>query len=194
MPHQCLSCGYAFEEGSSALLKGCPDCKGTRFFYTAEAVPAAERKAIAADAQKDLRQVVTDMLSEASPEARKTLEANQGEDGWATLKPKDLRKLVKQVQADSKKQGSAPLVDGPRKSNVKPDPEAIARAADLKAQRARVEAEIAQGIEEKPDTVSVGDGAYDINVKGLLEKNPIVVQKDGAYMIHLPSLFQNRDS
>ncbi|MEA2055536.1 MAG: Zn-ribbon containing protein, partial [Candidatus Thermoplasmatota archaeon] len=26
MPHQCLKCGKIFEEGSTQLLKGCPDC------------------------------------------------------------------------------------------------------------------------------------------------------------------------
>jgi predicted nucleic acid-binding Zn-ribbon protein len=45
-------------------------------------------------------------------------------------------------------------------------------------------------MDDKPDTVTIGDtGEYDIDIKGLLEKNPIVVHKDGAYLIHLPSLF-----
>lgn len=33
-------------------------------------------------------------------------------------------------------------------------------------------------------------GKYSIDVKGLLEREPIVIQKDGAYTIHLPSAFQ----
>ncbi len=187
MPHQCLGCGYAFEEGSSALLKGCPDCKGTKFFYAAEAVGEDERKAMAKDAQKDLRQVVTDMLADASPEARKTIEDKAGDDGWATLKPRDIRRLVKQVQAESKK------ADQP---SWEADPEDVVPVDSLAKQRAkeereRIEAQIAEGREEaKPDTVTVGDGEYEIDVKGLLEKNPIVVQKDGAYMLHLPSLFE----
>ncbi len=189
MPHQCLSCGYAFEEGSSALLKGCPQCKGTRFFYSAQEATKEERKALAADAQKDLRQVVTDMLAEASPEARKTIEDSAGEDGWATLKPKDIRKLVKQVQAEAK----SDKADKPKRAPE--SPEAKARREALQAQRAAVEAEVeAQAADDvKPDTVTVGDGEYNIDVKGLLEKNPIVVQKDGAYMIHLPSLFDGKD-
>ena len=36
MPHQCLKCGKIFEEGSTQLLKGCPDCDGNRFFFTKE--------------------------------------------------------------------------------------------------------------------------------------------------------------
>jgi len=36
-------------------------------------------------------------------------------------------------------------------------------------------------------------GKYHIDLKGLLEKEPIVIQKDGTYTIHLPSLFKMRD-
>ena len=44
-----------------------------------------------------------------------------------------------------------------------------------------------------PDTVTINDdGSYALDVKGLLEKDPIVVHKDGAYLIHLPSLFDGK--
>jgi len=181
MPHQCLSCGFAFEEGSSALLKGCPGCKGTRFFYTRDAVDADERKAIAEKAQKDLRQVVTDMLQEAAPELR---DLPDDGDGWAQLKPRDLRRLVSQVKA-RRQEAEAPAGEGPDDA---PDPESIARA---EAARRRVEEELAaRDGDDRPDTVTIdGPGRYDIDVRGLLERNPIVVHKDGAYVIHLPSLF-----
>ena len=62
----------------------------------------------------------------------------------------------------------------------------------IKAARAAWErlADELEDDETKPDTVTIADaGEYAIDIKGLLEKNPIVVHKDGAYMIHLPSLF-----
>ena len=34
-------------------------------------------------------------------------------------------------------------------------------------------------------------GEYEIDVAGLLERNPIVVHRDGAYHIHLASLFDS---
>ena len=46
MPHQCLKCGKIFEEGSSTVLKGCPNCNGNRFFFTKEPLEDKERKAI----------------------------------------------------------------------------------------------------------------------------------------------------
>jgi len=186
VPHQCLSCGFAFEEGSSALLKGCPECKGTRFFYTAEAVDADKRKQIALDAKDDLRQVVTELLAEAAPETAEKLRAQADADGWTELRPKDLRRLVKQVQAEAKQ---ADVQTGL-------DPEApIAPSEHAKRRQQAAEAAkrmLAETDEEaKPDTVTVGEtGQYAIDVRGLLEKDPLVIQKDGAYLIHLPSLFQ----
>ncbi len=191
MPHQCLSCGFSFEEGSSALLKGCPECKGTRFFYTKEEVDAEERQSIANKAQKDIRQVVADMLQEAAPEIK---DLPSDGDGWAQIKPRDIRRLVSQAKAEAKRQepeGQGRTIDWV--AEPEPDPEAIARA---QAARNRVEQErdAARGEGEKPDTVSIDSpGSYNIDVKGLLERNPIVVHKDGAYVIHLPSLFTKKD-
>lgn len=182
MPHQCLSCGYAFEEGSSELLAGCPQCKGTRFFYSAKPVEDAERKALQDKAQKDLRQVVTELLADAAPEAAAELQSKADADGWATIKPRDLRKLVKQVQAAAPARDVAEeAVDSPK------------RLAAVEKARQEILAEM-DAKEERPETVEIRDaGEYAIDVKALLERNPIVVHKDGAYLIHLPSLFQGKD-
>lgn len=192
MPHQCLSCGFAFEEGSSALLKGCPECKGTKFFYTEAAVDADARQQIARDAGQDLRHTVAEMLQDAAPDTAAQLQAQADEEGWAQLSAKDMRRLLKQVQAETKAVEKAQEQTGL-------DPDAELSPSDH-AKRARQAAEAAKRMlldrpkEERPDTVTVaGQGEYEIDVQGLLEKEPIVVQKDGAYLIHLPSLFQDRD-
>ena len=45
-----------------------------------------------------------------------------------------------------------------------------------------------------PETIDIEKpGQYTIDLKGLLEKEPIVIQKDGTYMIHLPSVFKMID-
>jgi predicted nucleic acid-binding Zn-ribbon protein len=191
MPHQCLSCGHLFAEGSSQILQGCPDCKGTRFFYTQAPVGAEERKQLADKAQRDLRQVVADMLQDAAPAA--AAELGKADDGqWAQLKTSDLRKLVKQVQEEQERTLAA------RKA---PSPAPAAKTwenPDVKPATVRVRIETAaerlakkqEAPDPKPDTVHIRKpGEYEIDIKGLLEKNPIVVHKDGAYLIHLPSLF-----
>lgn len=33
MPHQCVKCGYLFDDGSNELLKGCSKCGGRFFFF-----------------------------------------------------------------------------------------------------------------------------------------------------------------
>ena len=192
MPHQCLSCGFAFEEGSSALLKGCPECKGTKFFYAAAAVDDAGRKQIARESGQDLRHTVAEMLQDAAPDTAAQLQAEADEEGWAQLSAKDMRKLLKQVQSETQAVQKAQEQTGL-------DPEVELSPSDH-AKRAKQAAEAAKRMlldrpkDERPDTVTVAEqGEYEIDVQGLLEKEPIVVQKDGAYLIHLPSLFQDRD-
>lgn len=199
MPHQCLSCGHLFAEGSSALLAGCPQCKGTRFFYTQKPLAERDRVNLAQKAQKDLGQVVADLLANASPETAKALQAQVGKDGWATLRPRDIRRLVQTVQEEQarhrREENEIPEVDADRYDEVeegytvnRPPKE---ETFDHVAARARVENEIAaKQMDERPHTVNVQKpGQYEIDVQGLLERQPIVVHKDGAYLIHLASLF-----
>ncbi len=185
MPHQCLSCGFAFEEGSSALLAGCPECQGTRFFYSKDPVDADKRKEMAAKASKDLRNVVAELLMAQAPETAAALADKTDSDGWATLKPRDVRRLVRQAQKEAKGSSTAVAPEG-----------GMPAASDARARLAAVQDELAAAAadeEARPDTVTVkGAGEYEIDVRGLLERNPIVVHKDGSYVIHLPSLFEGR--
>ncbi|HDQ15658.1 MAG TPA: hypothetical protein ENN45_01195, partial [Bacteroidetes bacterium] len=36
-------------------------------------------------------------------------------------------------------------------------------------------------------------GSYKLDLKGLLEEEPIIIQKDGSYTIHLASIFKMID-
>lgn len=182
MPHQCLQCGFTFEEGSSALLQGCPDCKGTRFFYSPDPIDKQERERLQQEAGDDIRKVIADVLSHSAPEAAAELQAKADADGWASLKPSDVRRIVKKVQAEKHKAGARA---------VRPEDLDQKQMAELERRKQEILASLHIDEEElKPDTVTIHDGgAYEIDVKGLLEKEPIVVHKDGAYLIHLPSLF-----
>jgi predicted nucleic acid-binding Zn-ribbon protein len=183
VPHQCLGCGFAFEEGSSDLLNGCPQCKGTRFFYSAAPVPDAERKRIQAKAQKDMHQVVAELLQEAAPNTAQELLDRADADGWATLRPRDIRRFVRKAQME-KSARAGDLREEPADSRRR-----LRAAAEA---RERILAELeADSEESRPDTVTIeAAGRYAIDVKALLEHNPIIVHKDGAYVIHLPSLFR----
>jgi hypothetical protein len=173
MPHQCLKCGHVFEEGSSQLLKGCPGCGGNRFFFTKQPLNETERGIMS----KEIGQDLTTKIMELAVEKNKgTL---KGTEAWITLKPKDLRKMIED-QIEQKKPVEEinlgePISDDQRKAII----EKIKAEADHS---------------DTPETIGVEQpGKYHIDLKGLLEKEPIVIQKDGTYTIHLPSLFKMRD-
>ncbi len=47
---------------------------------------------------------------------------------------------------------------------------------------------------DSPETIDIEKpGKYSIDLKGLLEEEPIIIQKDGSYTIHLPSVFKMID-
>ena len=83
MPHQCLSCGSLFQDGSPQLLKGCPQCGGNRFFYTKHPLDEQEREAIKKEIGKDINEQLIDLLGKHQPD----IIDRSGK--WITMKPKD---------------------------------------------------------------------------------------------------------
>jgi uncharacterized protein len=170
MPHQCLKCGHVFEEGSSQLLKGCPNCGGNRFFFTREPLNEAERDVIS----KEIGQDLTTRIMELAVEKNKDM--LKGTEAWISLKPKDLRRIIED-QIEYKKPHERISIGEPISEDQ--------RNAIIK----KIKAEVDHS--NTPETIGVEQpGKYHIDLKGLLEKEPIVIQKDGTYTIHLPSLFK----
>ena len=174
MPHQCLKCGCIFEEGSSQLLKGCPDCGGNRFFYTKEPLNEEERNEITKKVGKDINDTIMDILGEEN----KDVLDKSGK--WVKIKPKDVRKALEQhlperVTPDKKEDIDIITDDSYRESVIK-----------------KLETEAEES--DAPETIDVEKpGKYKIDLKGLLEEEPIIIQKDGSYTIHLPSIFKMID-
>ena len=174
MPHQCLKCGHVFEEGSSQLLKGCPGCGGNRFFFTKQPLNEAERGIMS----KEIGQDLTSRIMELAIEKNKD-NMVKGTETWIRLKPKDLRRMIEdqKEQEEPAKEMSLgePITDDKRKAIIE-----------------KIKAEVDHS--DTPETIGVEQpGKYHIDVKGLLEKEPIVIEKDGTYTIHLPSLFKMRE-
>ncbi len=173
MPHQCLKCGHIFEEGSSQLLKGCPGCGGNRFFFTKQPLNEKERDIMSKEIGQDLTAKIMELAVEKNKDTLKGTEA------WISLKPKDLRKLIndqiEQEKPEQEIQATEPISDEQRREIIK-----------------KIKAEADHS--DTPETIGVEQpGKYNIDLKGLLEKEPIVIQKDGTYTIHLPSLFKMRE-
>ena len=175
MPHQCLKCGRVFEEGSAELLKGCPDCGGNRFFYTKKPLDEKQREAITKEVGKDINTAIMEIMGSEGKELVK----ETGE--WVNIKPKDLRKVVE--KHISKKQ----------KNKIKDDGMEI--ITDEEYRRSIIE-KIKEEADQSdtPETIDIErPGSYRIDLKGLLDEEPIIIQKDGSYTIHLPSIFKMID-
>jgi uncharacterized protein len=173
MPHQCLKCGHVFEEGSSQLLKGCPGCGGNRFFFTKQPLNETEREIMSKEIGQDLTTRIMELAVERNKDTLK------GTETWITLKPKDLRKMIENQKEQKKPEEEIPLAEP-----ISDDQ----RNAIIE----KIKAEVDHS--DTPETIGVEQpGKYNIDLKGLLEKEPIVIQKDGTYTIHLPSLFKMRE-
>jgi predicted nucleic acid-binding Zn-ribbon protein len=174
MPHQCLKCGKTFEEGSSQLLKGCPSCNGNRFFFTKTPLDEDQRQKITEEVGKDINSVILELMGD---EGEKLVDKSGK---WANIKPKDLRKAMQKHLPDKKYSNS----DKKEEIDVLTDDEFRKKAIE------KIKAEI--DYSDSPETIDVEQpGSYKIDLKGLLEEEPIIIQKDGSYNIHLPSLFKN---
>ena len=166
MPHQCLKCGQIFEEGSAQLLRGCPNCKGNRFFYTKEPLDIDKRNAITKEMNGDIKATIIKLLGEEHKDIlNKT-------DKLVKVKDKKYQKTMEKQENDREKTQDIKLLidDNHRISVIK-----------------KLEAKTT----DTPETIDiVKPGRYKIDLKGLLEEEPIVIQKDGSYTIHLPSIFK----
>jgi uncharacterized protein len=270
LAHQCLKCGRSYPDGSQEILKGCSECKGTRFFYTERPLAEGDREALAARAREDIDVESPAPRSRSIP-TKEELPLGDSRD-WISVGPNHLRAIVEDVvkRAHDKKpqfrvggkdnakslaewvrerEREAPPADATASAALPPWPEvAPRRTAPMRAEaaeappastaspdkvvykrprtlrpvaltgeavapiddaRLREEArkqepvpldDAPEGGEEislyadgeRPETVAVIEqGVYDLDVKRLLEKSPIVVHKDGTYSLHLPSLLES---
>ena len=175
MPHQCLKCGRVFEEGSPELLRGCPDCEGNRFFFTREPLNEAERNSITREIGKDINSVIVDLIG-----GDRDIVDKSG--NWVTIKPKEIRKVVEQHLSENKK------IPPEKKEDI----DLITDDEYSKTAIEKIESEAEES--HTPETIDIEKpGMYKIDLKGLLEEEPIIIQKDGSYTIHLPSIFKMID-
>ena len=177
MPHQCLKCGKIFEEGSNQLLKGCPVCNGNHFFYTKEPLNEENRKSLNEKLNKDLNSKLVKIINEQANDLVK-------DTNWINIKSKDINDEIEKYLAKTKK------ITPDNKENI----EIITEEKYRKEIIENIEIETKKSNE--PETINIEEpGKYRIDVKGLLEEEPIIIQKDGSYTIHLPSVFKmiNKD-
>ena len=163
MPHQCLQCGSVFPKGSREILKGCPSCGGTKFFFTQDPLSDGDLSQMRRSSEEEMRDLVKKVLTDRSvlEPAPMTDDLPAG-GGWVAVRPEELQTGYKAVDEFKRRGDESFERSAPRKKVVKRTPEVI-----------RI----------------VESGVYEIDLESLLRKSPIVIQKDGTYLIYLPSLF-----
>lgn len=87
MPHQCLNCGETFADGSSDLLKGCPGCEGTRFFFTEDPLDEEEREELQEQTGKNVQEMLEDVLEDADkPDRGSDIWSREAWEDWIRLR------------------------------------------------------------------------------------------------------------
>ena len=62
MPHQCVSCGSFYDDGSKEILTGCSHCGGKLFFYIKkERLEEVKKESLLKLSQEDKKQIEEDV-------------------------------------------------------------------------------------------------------------------------------------
>ncbi len=213
MPHQCLKCGSVFADGSPEILRGCPGCGGTRFFFTDKRMSDDERSKLQEQANKDIKHFIQEMLTSedihvdikhGKPRKEEWVQFTVVDDEESGTKRKKVElsgpvtvrgDMVKSIEdLVFPKEGKTKKFKFKTKSEVKKSTEKAAKVTKPPAEEIPAPPPKPEVVKE--DTVAVisidEEGVYEIDVEKLLEKSPIIVQKDGSYVVHLPSVFKRR--
>ncbi|UCE73186.1 MAG: hypothetical protein JSV56_09120 [Methanomassiliicoccales archaeon] len=207
MPHQCLKCGSVFADGSPQILRGCPECGGTKFFFTEKTMSDEERKKLKEKANTDIKHLIQEMMTNDTVPIKINKESFE-KDEWVYLggtgqteseeedevSQKEVEKKILKSIEDLKfpKEGRLKKLKFVSKGEAKKVAKKVASAEKVKSKETtkKVPAKKPKK-EERVAVITITDeGVYDIDVEKLLEHSPIIVQKDGSYMVHLPSVFK----
>lgn len=127
MPHQCLKCGKVFPSGSPEILKGCSDCGGKKFFYTEQPVSEDERERLIEQANKDIKVLIHEILSQSQRDKIKTYDSEgrevpgttgEGASDWVKISPAD-SKAAKEVSPVGATTPTEEAKTMPKQSTVK---------------------------------------------------------------------------
>ena len=188
MPHECVSCGDVFDDGSDEVFDGCPSCGGTKFFYVKEVAASETQSSEDVSASPDGDES-TDPTSEAVPDTDEPETVAETQTGSG-----DDRGIV---EADSEYE---PAFGGRLEEKDEPDElDETDETDDLKEvgesdatagfRRARAD-EARDELMDQFETIRIVEpGSYELNLMNLYEEDEkiIALQEDGRYQVSLPT-------
>ncbi len=160
MPHECTSCGRAFEDGAKEMLSGCPSCDGNRFQFVPEA-----RAASSESSESDLIEAETD----PSYDPRDSM--------WDEMEDR-AQSAARSGMVDP---DSLPDHASPDVSEEPEEPDEDQPAPDLE--------ELREELEDQFGSIKIVDkGEYELNLMELFERRECIIelQENGRYAIQVP--------
>lgn len=220
MPHQCVSCGETFDDGSEDLLEGCPSCEGTQFFFTEAPLDPEEREELKDQAEPSAAEMLEDLVDEADEEIDESLFSRDAWEDWVSAdgdEEASAKQLAEElIEETGDDVAFEPLTPEEEKADLR-DSEAV--QVSLEDVQETEPPETPDGAGEDPGeletldeaaTPEAGDngearkrpstlniqqpGQYEIDVERLMEDSPVIVERDGSFVIHLPSVFDGDDA
>ena len=188
--HQCLRCGKVFEHSSKSLLKGCPDCGGTKFFYTKKPLGEEERKEILEKANKDLSGLVEGVIRGGGffSESQK---ASFVIDDLGANKGKFIELVGQMEDIEKKERKKIEVVEEVKEARTVS--EEVLTVPERKVEKTKRE-ETKEDEKYSGIIDVVGSGVYRIDVDSLMREKAIVIRRKESYFIHLPSAFEGLKS
>jgi hypothetical protein len=195
MPHQCTDCGREFDDGSTEMLSGCPDCGGNKFQFMPagddpdpEAEPPDPPEPPAGGGGSVARTVgnaatkVRDVVSENPPEPTPESEPEPSPATPAAETPaEDTAQASARSEVVSREElaavGSQPTPQGESGAAERPDRDRP-DLADLRAE-----------LNDQFESIKVLDpGKYELNLMELYDREEYIIalQEDGKYTIQVP--------
>jgi predicted nucleic acid-binding Zn-ribbon protein len=188
MPHECVSCGDVFDDGSDEVFDGCPSCGGTKFFYVKEVAASETQSSEDVSASPDGDES-TDPTSEAVPDTDEPETVAETQTGSG-----DDRGIV---EADSEYErafgGRLEEKDEPDELDETDETDDLKEVGESDAaagfRRARAD-EARDELMDQFETIRIVEpGSYELNLMNLYEEDEkiIALQEDGRYQVSLPT-------
>jgi len=213
MPHQCTNCGRVFDDGSTEMLSGCPDCGGNKFQFQPDRdaaetppdpdaeppePPAGGDSSVAKTVGKTAA-TVRDIVggSEPSTGAGQSTEpagSDAAEDPEVTATVSETENSAQAdaradvVSPDELPSEPAPGDDEHRFRPVGADPNPPEDGGGDPAERPDLQ-ELREELNDQFESIKVLEpGQYELNLMELYDREEYIValQEDGKYSIQVP--------
>jgi predicted nucleic acid-binding Zn-ribbon protein len=211
MAHQCTACGRTFEDGSTAMLSGCPDCGGNTFQYFKGEPPESPGR----PPEPEIDAGVGGTVGETVGKARAAVSGLMG-DGYESPTQESAPDddilvadetpvsdhpdggITEAPDTHTEDTGGTPTPDTPTRDTTATDEPAT--GSDAQQDEAVEEPsldELRAELNDQFESIKILEpGQYELNLMELYEREEhiIALQEDGRYVIDVPGTGQFADN